>query len=183
MSADIYGYLEEMPRWIRRKDWTGLESRFQELANELAGVTQANRIAKIVFSQYQKSLSENLRRAIKRASDRGAKALYFEYDLDNDWQSTFFICDKYAPESEGNDDWACEWVEDLAGPKFPALGEVYLENGFDRTEAAKGCTLYLIARTVAAFGRCLDEHLAPATLAVCVAFHDQDPNFRLQERT
>ncbi|MBW2109798.1 MAG: hypothetical protein JRI36_14220 [Deltaproteobacteria bacterium] len=172
-----------MTRWIQRQDWTGLESRFQELANELAGVTQADRIAKIDFSKYQKSLSENLHRAIKLASNQEAKALYFEYDLDNDWQSTFFICDEYVPESEGNDDWACEWVEDLAGPKFPVLSEIYLENGFDRTEVAKGCTLYLIARTVATFGRCLDEYPAPATLAVCVAFHDQDPIFRLQERT
>ena len=100
--------------------------------------------------------------ALQAAARCRANAVYFEYDLDNDWQSAFFLCEKYKPESAQDDDWACDWIENFSGPDFPEASDIYRENHFDRTPIAKGSTLYLIARTVAAFGRCFEQAPSPA---------------------
>jgi hypothetical protein len=59
------------------------------------------------------------------------------------------------------------------------FGGLYMA-GFDRPETAKGINLYLIARTVAVFGRC-SERFKDINFAVCIAYHDQDPIMRIYE--
>jgi hypothetical protein len=108
-----------------------------------------------------------------------AKAIYFEYDLDNDWQGCFFICQNYNLQSSGDDEWACDWVDELEGDDLETFGNLYVP-GFDSTEKAKGVNLYLIVRTVSAFGRCCEIH-QNNNFAVCIAFHDHDPVMRIYE--
>lgn len=131
-------------------------------------------------ASHQRSLVAALRSTLEHAAAARARALYFEYDLDNDWGGDFFLCERYAPESAGDDDWACDWLADSPGPAFAEASKIYLENHFDRTPMAKGSTLYLVARTVASFGRsCGAIHVQPP--AVCIGFHDQSPVFRIRE--
>jgi hypothetical protein len=102
--------------------------------------------------------------------------------LVNHWQSGFYFCEAYSPLSAGDDDWACEFMESLADPQFPELTEIYhtSEGCFDKTPFAQGTTLYLVARTLAAFGRTA-EGVDTSKFALCAAFHDQDPIVRFRK--
>jgi hypothetical protein len=102
-------------------------------------------------------------------------------NLDNNWDSHFFVCENYKPIKNeykpGDDDWACDWIEDFAFGRFKPYGDLYLPE-FGETEVSRGVKIFLIARTVAAFGRCSDKY-ASETLALCMGFHDQDPIVRV----
>ena len=158
----------------------GEHCAYRALATQLAGAQQVARIAALDIAGYESELRPFVVDAVMGAEVLKAKAVYFEYDLDNLWRSGSFLCKEYKPESADDEDWACDWIKDFDGPDFPEASEIYLENGFDRTATAKGSTLYLIARTVAAFGRCV-VHTAPPGLTVCIAFHDQVPIMRIAE--
>lgn len=177
---DIHEHLADMRALVASRDWDGLESEYRARAVELTGDLQTDRIAGLDFASYQARLEPCVADALTVANRCGAIAVYFEYDLDNDWQSGFFLCGEYNPESAGDEDWACDWIEDFSGPEFPDASDIYCENHFDRTPMAKGSTLYLVARTVSTFGRCLDL-CRPSNVTVCMGFHDQDPVLRLVE--
>ena len=179
-GMDIYQYIARMKPFVASRDWDGLERRYRELSSELAGTSQADRIANLAFPAYEAKLCPLVVKAIAGAKSCKAKAIYFEYDLDNDWHSGFFLCGQYNPESANDEDWACDWIKDFRGPDFPEASAIYCENNFDRTPLAKGSTLYLVARTVAAFGRCL-QRAGPLHTTVCMGFHDQTPIMRIAE--
>jgi hypothetical protein len=69
---------------------------------------------------------------------------------------------------------------EIEGPGLPEFGRIYRTYGFDRSDQAKGSTLYMIARTVAAMGRCVEPSAAGAT-ALCIAYRDQNPVLRMRE--
>lgn len=137
-------------------------------------------IAGLDFASYEVKLRACYLEAVKRLKVTSARALYFEYDLDNLWDGNLFLCQEYNSEPVGDEDWACDWVDEVSGPRFEHASDLYLENDFDRSEKAKGSTLYLVARTVAAFGHCFDANPVAAD-AVCIAFHDQEPITRIHE--
>jgi len=173
-------HLIAMREAISRRDWQGLEQTYQELCTILAGADAASRIAALDFSSYQQRLCAAFVAVADRLRTCEARAIYFEYDLGNDWESNFFLCRKYSPERERNDEWACEWVAECAGPKFEEACTEYMESDVDWTGESPGTPLYLIARTVAAYGRCV-EACPVAVDAICIAFHDQNPVMRITE--
>jgi len=181
MSRDIYNYLEDLGGTAKQRHAEALERIAEEWANELAGPEQTRRIASVSLAEYERSLRQAVVEAFEAAAEHNTKAVYFEFDLDNDWASSFFLCTEYSPLSAGDDDWACEFHHALLGPDLAAFSEIYHENHFDRTEVAKGSTLFLVARTVASFVRAIEGVDIPPATAVCVAFHDQDPIMRIHE--
>lgn len=177
-SETIFEYLAQMNSFVMRQDWDGLESFSQSLARTLAGEDRSNAIASLSFLDYERNLSFCLNNALQEGRRIRAGAIYFEFDLENDWQGFFFLCRRYKPEAMGDDDWASDYAEVVQGPDFPEQSSIYKPGGFDKTNQAKGVTLYLIARTIASFGRAA-EALGPWEIPVCAAFHDQDPIFRI----
>lgn len=177
-SETIFEYLAEMNSFILRQDWEGLESFFQSLARTLAGEVYSNAIASLSFFDYERNLLFYLKKALQEARRLSAQAIYFEFDLDNEWQGCFFLCSSYKPQATRDDDWASDYLGIVRGPDFPELSSLYKPGGFDKTNQAKGITLSLIARTVASFGRAA-EAMGPCEIPVCAAFHDQDPIFRI----
>ena len=115
------------------------------------------------------------------AQKQKAPAIYFEYDLDNNWDSTFFICKEYSALEDNDDDWASNWNEDLQGPRLKEFANIYEIDGFDINETAVGSTIYLIARTVISYAKAYQVLSDESSLAVCIAFHDQDPIIRIKE--
>jgi hypothetical protein len=105
------------------------------------------------------------------------KSIYFEYDLDNDWSSCYFLCDDYNELEEQDDDWASDWSQNVEGPILTDFAEIFSENGFDGSEKAMGITLYLIARTVVVFAKACEK--VECIIPICIAFHDQDPIMRV----
>lgn len=181
MPPSIFDHLDEMRAFADRGDWDGLETRFAQLATDLAGAKPVRRIAGVDLSTYQQQLAEGLHKAVRQTEAREVPAVYFEYDLDNGWSGTFFLCETYNALSEGDDDWACDFSEHIAGPDLPVFSELYKEaGGFDRTPLQVATTTLLVARTVAAFGRASADVTAEA-VNICIAFHDQDPILRIRE--
>jgi len=175
----IEDQLEEMRSYIASGDWDGLEKSARKRAEKLAGKDAAAAIAKVDLSQYTEQLGELMKDVFESAEEQEAAAVYFEYDMDNSWSGTFFVCQDYAPEEEEDDDWAADYDEEVEGPELGELAELY-ESGFDTNDTERGVNGYLIARTIAAFGRAVHE-MPDSEFAVCIGFHDQDRVTRIRE--
>src|SRR5687767_7273654 len=117
----IFDYISKMTPFVTAKDWDGLEREYAEHCRDLAGDAQARRIEAVCLTDYQTSLARGLDTAVRRATSSAARAVYFEYDLDNAWESAFFICPDYRPESAGDEDWACDYSDDVSGPDMRDL--------------------------------------------------------------
>jgi len=176
----IYEHIAHMDGRVKDADWDGLEHEFRSLAIRLAGQDEANLIHSLDFPDYEHRLRDPFQQALSKSRSSPVKAIYFEYDLDNSWHSAFYLCTSYDPQALENDDWPCDFQDVIPGPDFPAAGLAYRRHGFNKTQIASGITLYLVARTVAAFGRIVTA--APRrNKPICIAFHDQDPITRIWE--
>ena len=175
----IYDQIEEMKEFIAEGDWDGLEKSAQKRCEKLAGKEAAKKIADVDLSDYMEELEEGLKRAYEEGEDLGALAVYFEYDMENHWNGAYYLCTEYSPEDEEDDDWATSADEEIEGPSSPELAGLFV-GSFDTNDKDRGVNGYLIARTVAAFGRCVDA-LPDPECAVCVGFHDQETVLRIRE--
>jgi uncharacterized protein YndB with AHSA1/START domain len=181
-NYNIYDYLYEFFLDLQDKSFNEIENKYYKICAKLAGAGRANKIKQIDVSDYINEMKSGLTQAILTAnSERDAKAIYFEYDLDNQWEGTFFICNEYNPAEDEDEDWACDCEIDIDGPNFLPFSELYEVDGFDEDDSAMGSNMYLVARTVLAFAQAYNELSEKSTVPVCIAFHDQDPIYRIQE--
>lgn len=178
-SVRIDEQLAEMRSYISRNDWDGLEKNARKRAEKLAGKEAAAKVADIDLGDYVEQLEDALKEAFEAAEEQEAAAIFFEYDMEHDWSSTLHICQEYNPEDEEDDDWSKEADEELDGPECPELAALY-ESDFDSDDEERAVNGYLIARTVAAVGRCIEE-MPDSDFAVCVGFPDQDLLTRIRE--
>jgi hypothetical protein len=172
--------LARFPKLVAKRNFDGLESTYYNQAREWAGRSLARQIGEVDLRPYQAALTLGLAEAEKSAEEQQAQAIYFEYDMDGGWDGRFFICGRYSPESAKDEEWTDERVAEVEGPGIPEFGGFFRDYGFDRTDQAKGCTLYMIARTIAALGRSVD----PATVgsaALCMGYRGQNPVLRIHE--
>lgn len=175
----IYDQIEEMKEFIAEGDWDGLEKAARKRCEKLSGKEVTRKIEEIDLSDYMEELEEGLKRAYEEAEEIDAVAVYFEYEMENQWTGAYFLCSEYNPEEEEDDDWASVPDEELEGPASPEMAELY-DAAFDANDKARGVNGYLIARTIATFGRCVDI-LPDPEVAVCIGFHDQDGVLRIRE--
>jgi hypothetical protein len=180
VGSAINESLSRIRKLIAKRNLDGLESIYHNQAREWSGRGLARRIGEVDLKAYRAMLSLGLAEAERSAEEHQAKAIYFEYDMDNGWEGRFFVCGRYAPESAKDEDWTDKWILELEGPGIPEFGGFHREFGFDRTDQAKGCTLYMIARTVASLGRCVDPG-SPGRAALCIAYRGQNPILRIHE--
>jgi hypothetical protein len=173
----FFEQIDSLSLSIPEQNWDKLEeSAFADLS-KAAGEATASSIRNLNTADYAHSLAESLERAYAKADELTAAAVYFEYDIDNNWSGHFFVCQNYFPQTEANEDWACDWLFDFPGPSFSSLSELVGHKPMaDIPSAAR--TVYAIARTVAIFGRACAALHQPS-FAVCIGFHDQDPIFRI----
>ncbi len=179
-------FLESMEPHVRDRRWDRVETHGRDSCVRLAGAAAAKEIEAVSLSRYEGQLRSGLKRAVKRAAKLGALAVYFEYDLDNRWDGNFFLCRDYVPQAEveeadQGENWASDWIEHVAGPAQPKLAAIYVaQGGYAETPEQVGRTAFLVARTVAAFGRATEE-LDTQGLGVCLAVHDAERIFRIRE--
>jgi len=172
--------LSRFPKFVAKRNFAGLESVYSSQAREWSGRSLARKIGEVDLERYQAKLALGLAEAERSAEEHRAQAVYFEYDVNSGWNGRFFVCGAYAPLSAGDESWAEEWIEKLEGPGIPEFGGFLQEFGFERTDQAKGCTLYMIARTVASLGRCADSG-SPGRAALCIGYRGQNPLLRIRE--
>ena len=175
---EIVAELAKMQRRILTNDWDTFESDYEKICAS-ANPDVARRIASTNFSYYNERQYDAYCKALKKARAAAARAIYHEYDIDNSWQSSFYVCQEYAEPEAGDDDWACRWTSEVRGSGLAEFTKIY--NGTDtfcETPEATAITLYLIARTTAAF-KATVMRKSPGTIKICIGFHDQDPIHRL----
>lgn len=178
---NIFDYLDELQADLLSKNLEEIEDKYFNICSRLAGQDSSNKIREVNLEGYEQELTALLNESIELAHKHKAKAIYFEFDLDNNWDSAFFVCGDYSPLENEDDDWASDWYEDLEGPNLEQFGEIYDINGFDENDAARGSTIYLVARTVISFIRAYNNLPTENSLAFCIAFHDQDPILRVKD--
>jgi hypothetical protein len=165
-----------------RNDWQALEQHFYQLAEQYAGPELANPIQSIDLTEYTIRLSSFLVTECMRASHHAVKALYWEYDLDNQWNSHLFFCGTYTRLALNSDSWARQWIDCITGPDLTDFAALYRQQGGFHVEndAEVAVTFYLIARTVAAFGRAVQA--APThKMSICTGHHGQARITRVYE--
>ncbi|MCF6408129.1 hypothetical protein [Pseudalkalibacillus salsuginis] len=177
----ISDLIESLHEDIKNNPLQEVDEKYHQICINLSGSKLANEIRKVDLNDYISNLTNGLQTAFEIVQNTSAKAIYFEYDLDNDWDSTFFICDEYNPIEEEDDDWACDWIKDFEGPSLDCFSNIYLINGFDRNNKAIGATIYLIVRTVLSYAKAFEHLLISSPVPLCIAFHDQDPITRIKE--
>ena len=181
MDTSLYDEMENDAKSCR---WAEIEDKWRRKCAQLSGSEVASLIAAVDMTDYTRQLEEQMRRAVAFAAKEGAKALYFGYDIDNDWDSNFFICTAYNPLGTGEDawkdeDWACDWDKAVRGPSLPAFTRIYEKHG---AFCSKGedATYYMIMRTARAFAGCV-EKMPETGFPICIGFHDQDIIWRVRE--
>jgi hypothetical protein len=90
------------------------------------------------------------------------------------------LCPYYIPQKlcqtvEAPNDWACYFDDEVVeGPNLAAFAYLYAQH------LGRMLKAYLVARTVAVFDKVYQRHKTN-DLAICVAFHDQDPIIRIHD--
>ena len=168
----MFQYLEEMQEDVFSLSVSQIESKYYDICSTLASSEDAERVKLIPLDSYKESMRIGLKEALKVAESEEAKAIYFEYDLDNEWDSQLYVCDDYMFLEVEDDD----WTDEIEGPSLGELADIYGENGFDSNKKAVGITLYLIARTVCSFINARSG--LQSNIPICIGFHDQDPIMR-----
>ncbi|MDT0145988.1 hypothetical protein Q9R38_05685 [Priestia aryabhattai] len=176
---NIFDCLDELQAELFEKSYEEIEAKYYELCSTQVEGNEAERIHNINLDTFQMKVKSSLQEAVCIVNEQSAKAIYFEYDMDNDWESTFFIYDGYSSLIEEDDDWASDWIDEMEGPNNKEFAQIYQENGFDATEKARAITLFLIVRTLVAFGTVAKS--MKLNVPLCIGFHDQDPIMRIKE--
>jgi hypothetical protein len=172
----IYQSLDEIRRWIAHRDWDGLEAEFSSRC-ERVDPSAADRIEAIRLGDYEGFLRAALDR-VQSAEPINTQAIYWEFNPDSGWQSAFFQCLGYQPEAAGDDEWASDFDEAnvLEGPDAPGLAAEFATD-WDRSDRSIAKNAYLVARTIATFGRASSAW--HSRLPLCAGHHDQELLYRV----
>ncbi|MFU1994063.1 hypothetical protein [Priestia megaterium] len=176
---DIFNCLDELQVELFQGSTGEIEAKYYELCSTVVEGDAAKRIRNINLDTFQTQLKSSLEEALYIANEQSGKAIYFEYDMENYWESAFFVCDEYSRLSEEDDNWASDWIEEIEGPSHKEFAQIYQENGFNATEKAKAITLFLIVRTLVAFW--IVANSIKVDIPLCIGFHAQDPIMRIKE--
>ncbi len=177
----IFDYLEDLYEYIKDNEWDDVENRYRKVAVKLAGKDIIADIDDVNLDGYEEDLEAVLSETVEKCEDEGYTALYFEYDMDEDWESSFSCYSRYTAEGEDEEE---EWMENLEdkseGPTLPDFGEIYKKYCAGDDARSAGVMLYLIVKTVCALGRRL-ENIQTSSLAVCIGYSNQLPIWRIRE--
>ncbi len=184
---EIIDILFQFEEKIQDQDWIGLEALAESVCSDITGNEAVSRILAVDLTGYIETITRSFTAVYSRLSALKGKALYFEYDLDNEWHSHFFICDEYQTRDKEDDDWAASWLESVPGPQLTAFSSIYAENGFDENDPAIGITSLLIARTIVAVAKAYRSFSADTKINIeripfCIGYHDQEILWRIHEK-
>ncbi|MCI0571115.1 MAG: hypothetical protein L0Y66_10205 [Myxococcaceae bacterium] len=179
-ATDLFTELDRLLPLVRARRWVEVERSAREMCALLAGRECAESIAAVDTARYEADLRRSARDAAE-SCPADAEVVYFEFDPDDAWEGTFFICPEYCREEEREDEWVCGWLHHVPGPEFEPFARLYVEHGcYKRGSAASGAALYLIIRTLCACGRAVEDvDFGPRP--VCIAFHDADEVLHVRE--
>lgn len=170
---DIEQNLLHMQSLMTPEGWRDIEPAYLRTLRA-CDATFAAEASAVRLGRYSEELGAMLAAGVCMTEDSETRALYFEFDLDNGWDGSLFLCTDYQDESAGDDSWAGEWTEYVVGPGCEALSALYTRTDgvLARSPEDVARVSYLLARTLAAFTSAVVESNV-TTLPVCIAYHDQ----------
>ncbi len=157
--------LRAMNRWVRARDYAGLEDSYRRSCQDLAGAEARAEIDCLPFDAYEQKLHKGFQRALGALTESRGRAIYLRIRPDIDWMGEFDIQenDDSAPTGdEVPDEGSYEMpVAGFKAPDFPEAAQIYQRHPLHSDTRPSGPALYLLARTVAACGRCLTKYEIP----------------------
>ncbi len=148
--------LYEMNRFIRAQDYAGLEAEYRRL---LSGHPVATEIDELPFERYQASLYAGLRQAVASIESNRGNCIFLRLKMDIDWEGTFHVQAHVPPSTEPYEEGTYEAPEaEFPGSRFTEAAHLYARRPLYVGTQIGGAALYLLAKTVAAFGRCLNDY-------------------------
>jgi len=175
----IYDFLDMLQEQLQTLSLSEIEKYYDALCRILAEEAVANLIKELSLDEYQAQLAQGLKESAEQVLAGIGTAIYFEYDMDDNWRGSFYLCTEYVP---GEDDWACEWEEVVEGPSLKEFGALIMQHGFDKNDTSIGVTMYLVARTVCTFVKAVDSVKEAKSIPLAIAFHDQDSIYHLSKQ-
>jgi hypothetical protein len=178
-------FLDLIQGFSTQKDWDGLESYFHQYCERFVSAGVASNIKQVNLAECENYLTTKTNEAFSLAKAHSVKAIYYEYNIQNDWASNFYICPNYNPIETQDDDWVVNFIQidELKGFEPTAENIPELSGCLYECEGVEERTVveyYLIARTTAAFGRAT-QVLDLGNIALCIGFHDQQIVTRIYE--
>jgi uncharacterized protein (TIGR02996 family) len=150
--------------YIRQRDYDGLETAFRKDCCQHAGEAAARAIDDLPFSRYQTALAAGLQQAITAIGQHpDATSIYLRIRPDIQWEGKYHVSFQDVAEPfEPYEEYSYSGpLAEFEGPSFPEAAEVHSQFPRRGPLDPGGALHYLLARTVAAFGRCVAQHEVP----------------------
>jgi hypothetical protein len=148
---------------IQRRDYDGLEAAFRADCCKYASEKAAAAIDALPFDHYQNDLQAGLKQAIAACDRQGATSIYLRIRPDLQWNGEYHVSSE--PVSEPFSPYASYSyagpLVHIDAPSFPAAAKVRDQYAARKPLDPGGVRHYLLARTVAAFGRSVARNKAP----------------------
>jgi uncharacterized protein (TIGR02996 family) len=147
--------LYDMNRFISRRDYSGLEAAYRRLCDQLAGEERTREIDALPFDRYEEDLRAGFERAVAALGEKGGRCLFLRLRPDLGWKGEVHVQAKDPGIQEPREEFSYE--SPMAGFSASRLGEagdIYSRHSLFSGTQPSGTALYLLARTIAALGRC-----------------------------
>jgi uncharacterized protein (TIGR02996 family) len=151
----LYG----MERFLRTQDYAGLEAEYRRLCEKLAGEQVARAIDELLFNRYEKSLQLGFRKAVSSFAPKHGRCIFLRLRPDIEWEGKFHVQARDPGLDEPREEFSYEGpVTEYPAGRFPEAARFYAEHPLYSGTKPSGPALYVLAKTVAAFGRCLSAY-------------------------
>jgi uncharacterized protein (TIGR02996 family) len=157
-------HLFSMWPYVQKRAYDGLEAAFRADCLKHAGQAATEAIESVPFHSYQAKLAAGLREAIAASSRHpGANSIFLRIRTDLRWGGNFHVSNASIPEPfEPHAEYSHSGpLADLKAPDFPEAAQVRDQFQARGLLDPGGAVHYLLARTVAALGRCVAQQEVP----------------------
>jgi uncharacterized protein (TIGR02996 family) len=157
-------HLFSMWPYVRRKDYDGLEAAFRKDCCRYAGESAARAVDDLPFQRYQGELARGLGQAVAASARHSdATSIYLRIRPDLQWSGEYHVTrDRVQEPFEPHSSYSYSGPLGIFTPSsFPEAGQVRDRFAERKLLDPGGVLHYLLARTVAAFGRCVSRTAGP----------------------
>jgi hypothetical protein len=158
--------------YVQRGDFDGLEAAYREDCRKWAGDEATAAIDAVPFERWERELLPGLRQAVAAAGQEPAtSSVFLRLRTDLGWRGEYHVSRETPPEpfepySSGG---YTGPVASFQAPALPEAGQARQSFPAQGPLDPGGAGHYLLARTVAAFGRCV--RATPSPLPVLIDFN------------
>jgi hypothetical protein len=165
--------LKNIHELVEKEEWGIIEECFKNLCTRIAGEEFVVLINQLDFSNYKAELEAKLLEAIQIANDKGAKAIYYSYDQNRNWNAAFLICNDYVKlkdvKKPSDEDWASRWCREVKIDYFEEAYDIYVMSKGFFSKKYIGVTLYIASKIMREIKEAIKK-LKIGNLSFCMHF-------------